>query len=136
MQMTVESIPGQASTTILALQGDLDASNFESVIARARELYLSGARRLLVDLSGLNFMSSSGLVALHSIILLMRGENPPDPQSGWAAFHAIERERDSGPQPYVKLLNPQPKVLLSLQKTGMDEFFEIFTDRQTALASF
>ena len=135
MQMTVESVPGQAATTILGLIGDLDASNFESVIAKAGELYSSGTRRLLVDMSELNFMSSSGLVALHSIILLMRGENPPDPQAGWAAFHAIDRERDSGPQSHVKLLNPQPKVLLSLQKTGMDEFFEIYTDRQAALAS-
>jgi hypothetical protein len=65
----------------------------------------------------------------------MRGETPPDPQAGWAAFHAIDRERDSGPQSQVKLINPQPKVLLSLQKTGMDAFFEIFTDRKAALAS-
>jgi len=134
--MTIESIQGKESVTILALRGDLDASNFESVITKAKELYASGTRRLLVDMSELNFMSSSGLVALHSIILLMRGENPPDPQSGWAAFHAIDRERDSGPQTNVKLLNPQPKVFTSLQKTGMDGFFEIFTDRQTALASF
>ena len=136
MQMTVESVPGQAATTILGLIGDLDASNFESVIAKAQELYASGTRHLLLDLSELNFMSSSGLVALHSIILLMRGEKAPELQSGWAAFHALDRERDTGAQSNVKLLNPQPKVLASLQKTGMDEFFEIFTDRQAALDSF
>ncbi len=136
MQMSIESVQAKAPVTILALSGDLDASNFEAVIAKASELYSSGVRHLLVDMSGINFMSSSGLVALHSIILLMRGEAPSDPQSGWAPFHAIHREHDSGPQSYVKLLNPQPKVLSSLQKTGMDEFFEIFTDRQTALASF
>ena len=135
MQMTVESIPGQASTTILGLIGDLDASNFESVIAKAKELYSSGTRRLFVDMGELNFMSSSGLVALNSIILLMRGENLPDPQAGWAVFHAFDWERDSSPQSQVKLVNPQPKVLLSLQKTGIDKFFEIYTNRQTALAS-
>lgn len=136
MHMTIESAQGKEPVTILALKGDLDASNFESVIAKARELYSSGTRHMLLDLSELNFMSSSGLVALHSIVLLMRGEKAPDPQSGWAAFHALDRERDSGAQHYVKLLNPQPKVLTSLQKTGLDEFFEIFTDRQAALASF
>jgi anti-anti-sigma factor len=136
MQMSIEQAQGKKPVTILALRGDLDASNFESVIAKAQELYSSGTRHLLLDLSELNFMSSSGLVALHSIILLMRGEKAPDPQSGWAAFHALDRERDSGAQPYIKLLNPQPKVLTSLRKTGMDEFFEIFTDRQAALASF
>ena len=136
MQMTIEAAQGKEPVTILALSGDLDASNFESLIAKAQELYASGTRRMLLDLSELNFMSSSGLVALHSMIMLMRGEKPPDPQYGWAAFHALDRERDLGTQPYIKLLNPQPKVLTSLQKTGMDEFFEIFNDRQTALASF
>ena len=136
MEMIIESVQAKAPVTILALNGDLDASNFESVIAKVKELSLSGVSRLLVDMSELNFMSSSGMVALHSITLLMRGEAPPDPQSGWAAFRAIGRERESGPQHNVKLLNPQPKVLTSLQKTGMDELFEIFTDRQSALASF
>jgi anti-anti-sigma regulatory factor len=136
MKMEIEITQGQTPVTTLTLHGELDASNFEAVIAKAQELYSSGTRRLLLDLSELNFMSSSGLVALHSIILLMRGENPPDLQSGWQAFRAIDRERDTGLQSHVKILNPQPKVLASLQKTGMDQFFEIFTDRQTALASF
>jgi anti-anti-sigma regulatory factor len=136
MKMEIEITQWQTPVTILTLHGELDASNFEAVIAKAQELYSSDTRRLLLDLSELNFMSSSGLVALHSIILLMRGENPPDPQSGWQAFRAIDRERDTGLQSHVKILNPQPKVLASLQKTGMDQFFEIFTDRQTALASF
>ncbi len=136
MEMEIESAQGKVPVTILALRGELDASNFEAVIAKAKQLYESGTRHLLLDLSGLNFMSSSGLVALHSIILLMRGEKPSDPESGWSAFRAIERDFDSGLQPYVKIINTQPKVLTSLQKTGMDHFFEIFSDRQTALASF
>jgi len=136
MQTTIEAVQGKVPVTILAISGDLDASNFEMVISTARKLYSSGVRHLLVDLSELNFMSSHGLVALHSIILLMRGEIPLDPQSDWAAFRTIDRESNSGLQTNVKLLNPQPKVLTSLKKTGMDEFFEIFTDRQMALASF
>lgn len=136
MELDIGSAQGKVPVTILALRGELDASNYEAVIAKVKQLYETGTRHLLLDLSDLNFMSSSGLVALHSIVLLMRGEKPADLGLGWDAFRAIERDCESGLQPYVKIVNPQPKVLGSMQKTGMDHFFEIFSDRQSAMASF
>ncbi len=136
MEMTIEHVTSPVPVTVLALSGDLDASNFEQVVVKAQEIYEAGTRNLLLDLGQLRFMSSSGLVALHSIVLLLRGEAPHDPEAGWEAFHAMDRDRESGRQSPVKLLNPQPKVELTLQKTGMDEFFEIHTDRESALASF
>ncbi len=136
MKIEIEFIKGKIPVTILSLQGDLDASNFESVIARARDLYTEGTRHLLLDLSELRFMSSSGLVAMHSIVLLMRGTDPHDLLEGWNAIHAIDRDRASEPQSYVKILNPQPKVANTLKMTGLDQFFEIYQDRQKAIASF
>jgi anti-anti-sigma regulatory factor len=136
MQLTVEQVQGQVPVTVLAIHGDLDASNYEQVIARVRELYEAGTRHLLLDLSAMPFMGSSGVVAIHSVALLLRGEQPPDPQAGWQAFHSIDNARAEGVQPYVKLLNPQPKVSRTLQMTSMSDFFEIHTDRQAAIASF
>jgi len=136
MNLTAESVSGRVPVTILAIHGALDASNYEDLIAKAQELYGKGARHLLVDMSDMPFMSSSGLVALHSIVLLLRGEPLPDPEMGWQAFHALSHDRDSGWQPHVKLLNPQPKIKKTLEMTSMDEFFEIHTDIQTAIASF
>ncbi len=136
MEINVETSQGETPVTILSLQGELDASNFETVIAKVQELYDSGTRRLLLDLSGLQFMSSSGLVALHSIILLMRGEQPHEMETGWNVFHAIDQDRERQPTTQVKLLNPQPKITSTLQKTGMSHFFEIFTDRKAALESY
>lgn len=136
MNMTVEHAEGMVPVTILGLNGALDASTFEAVVAKARQLYLSGSRRLLLDLSNLSFMSSSGLVALHSIIMVFRGGEPHDPESGWEAFHAIGRDRASGRQDLVKILNPQSKVGLTLHKTGMDQFCEIHSDLKAAVDSF
>lgn len=136
MNMTIEHVQGPVPVTILGLNGALDASTFDAVVAKARELYLSGTRRLLLDLSNLSFMSSSGVVALHSIIMIFRGGEPHDPESGWEAFHAIDRDRASGQQNMVKILNPQSKVLLTLQKTGMDQFCEVHADRKIAVDSF
>ena len=136
MQVTVEQVEGRVPVTILAIQGDLDASNYEQVIAKARELYAAGVRHLLLDLSNMPFMGSSGVVAIHSIALLMRGETPPDPDAGWQAIHSIDHARAGGMQQQVKLLSPQPKVSRTLQMTSMSDFFEIHTDRQAAIASF
>ena len=136
MQVTVEQIQAGVPITVLAVQGDIDASNFELVIAKARDLYAAGTRHLLLDLSAVPFMGSSGVVALHSIALLMRGEMPPDPAAGWQAFHTIDHARGGGIQQQVKLLGPQPKVSRTLQMTSMTDFFEIYTDRQAAVASF
>ena len=122
--------------TILVLHGALDASNYEEMIVRADQLYREGTRRILVDMSDLNYMSSSGLVALHHMVLTLAGRSAPDPDSGWDAYRAIDKDRQAGLQPYVKLLKPQPIVARSLHITGMDTFFEIHTDLGTALASF
>ena len=136
MEMSIDHVQGKVPVTILGLQGELDASNYQELIARAKELHAAGSRNFLVDLSGVRFMSSSGLVALHSIALLLRGEPPLDLEAGWSALHTMEKEQDSGLQKHIKLLNPQPKVLLTLQKTGMDLFLQVFTNREEAIASF
>jgi len=135
MHLTTESVQGRVPVTILSIHGALDASNYEDVISQARQLYSTGAHYLLLDLSDMIFMSSSGLVALHSIALLLRGAALLDPEMGWQAFHSMGHDRDSGAQPYVKLLNPQPKVMQTLQITGMTDFFEVYSDRQTAIDS-
>lgn len=136
MQITVEQIQRRVPVTILKLEGDLDASNFESVIAHAKQLYTTGSRYMVIDFTAVPFMGSSGLVALHSVALLMRGEAPPSPEAGWHAFHSISGEQESGVQQNVKLLNPQPRVSRTLELTGMNAFFEIYSDLETAVASF
>ena len=136
MHITVDQVQGRVPIAILAIHGDLDASNFEQVIEKVRELYAAGARHLLIDFGDMPFMGSSGVVAIHSVALLMRGEQPPDPQAGWQAFHSIDHTRGGGVQTQVKLLNPQPKVSRTLQMTSMTDFFEIYTDMQAAIASF
>jgi anti-anti-sigma regulatory factor len=136
MQITVDQIQSRVPVTILTIHGDLDASNYEQVIAKARELYAAGTRHLLLDLSEMPFMGSSGVVAIHSVALLMRGETPPDPESGWQAFHSIDHARAGGVQQQVKLLSPQPKVVRTLQITSIGDFFEIHADKQAAIASF
>lgn len=138
MNYTVEQVGTDAAVTIWKLEGELDASNYVDVMDQAKKMYDAGTRNLLLDLSELTFMSSSGLVALHGTVLIMRGLEAPDPDAGWGAFHDIERDVQSptGFDEHCKLLSPQPRVTKVLEISGFDQFLEIYSDRNKALASF
>ena len=121
---------------ILKLAGELDGQTYQALISKAQELYKADAKNLLLDLSDVTYVSSAGLVALHFISLLSRGESLPDTEQGWAALKSVDRTREGGVQKNVKLLNPRPEVLNTLEMVGFTTFFEIFTDQQKAIDSF
>jgi len=136
LQTTVEHVEARVPVTVVALDGELDASNFERLIEEVRGLYAAGDRTLLLDLSGLTFMASSGLVALHTIVLVMQGEEPHDPEGGWSAFHALSDAVDAGErQAEVQLCGAQPAVTRVLERTGLDRLFVSHPDRATAIAA-
>ncbi len=136
MTFSTDQAQGNVPVTILAIQGDLDGSNYKDFIELAKSAQQEGINNILIDMSELIFMSSAGLVALLNIAKMLRGEASPDPENGWDALHEIDRERDSGIQEHVKLLNPSPKVLKTLDISGMKQYFEIFTDKESAILSF
>ncbi len=138
MNITSEQIGKTPSVTFVTLVGDLDASSYLDVIAFAQQQIEKGAKNILFDLSEMKFMSSAGLVALHSVLTLLRGEAPPNPEEGWSAIHSLAREveKAAGFETHFKLLNPQPRVSKTLAITGFDKIIQVFTDRATALASF
>ncbi len=136
MEIVVSQVTGKKPVAVLQPHGDVDASNYTELINKVKELFKGGSRDFIIDLSDVPFMSSAGLVALHTIAIMLRGETPVDPQAGWAALKAMDRSRDLGMQPHVKLLNPQKYVVETLDKAGFTQFFEIFEDLNAAAASF
>jgi anti-sigma B factor antagonist len=137
LNTSVEEVAGRVPITVVALDGELDASNFERLIDEVRGLYDAGSRHLVLDLSGLSFLASSGLVALHSIVRIMHGEPAPDLDSGWDALHSLGLDVSSGAtQNEVQLVGPQPAVARVLQRTGLDRLFHVHPDRATAIGAF
>ena len=118
MYIIADEAQGEVPVTVLQIHGELDRSNYDLVIARAREAYDAGARDLLLDLEYVPFMGSSGLVAFHTIALLMRGEASPDPEANWGTLRSLDGEPEAGLQRHLKLLNPQPKVLATIHQPG------------------
>lgn len=139
MKFSVDHAEGSQPITILRLEGDLDASNFETVIEEGTRLHGEGTSHLLIDLRAVPFMGSSGLVALHSLTLLLAGGAGDDLASGWEAQHAIARAVEGGMQSQLKVLvSPDPDSSLArvMDRTGMNRFIEVCTDEATAIAAF
>ena len=134
MTIDVEDLDGSPAVSVVALDGELDASNYEQVIGVVRDAYARGKRALVLDLSKLTFMASSGLFALHSAFRIMRGETPPDPESGWGALHEVSRDHDEQAA-NVRLAAPQDAIARVLERTGMGRLFPIDGDRDAAVAA-
>jgi anti-anti-sigma regulatory factor len=124
-----------ADLAVIALVGELDGSNFERVIEAGREALAGGASRVILDLGGLTYMGSSGLVAIHSIALLTRGREPISPEDGWQAIHDIGSEAADDGDPTVHLAAPGPSVSRVLERSGMASLFPVHADRAAAIAA-
>jgi|SRR6266498_2615161 anti-anti-sigma regulatory factor len=136
MDISVSQVQGNVPVTILKLDGQLDGQNYQDLITKAQETFKAGARDFLLDLSELIYISSAGLVALHSVALLTRGEELPDTQGGWSTYRSLGRSSEAGLQKHVKLLNPRAEVISVLDMVGFGNVFEIFTDLDEAVKSF
>jgi anti-anti-sigma factor len=135
MNLSVHQEQGRVPVTVLKIEGKLDGSNYQQVIARAKELYQAGTRCLLLDLSEMPYMSSSGIVALHTIAVMLRTGRVPDAEDGWNALHAVNDEVD-GYRDEIKLCAPQERVNRTLQLSGLDRFLQVFDTLPAAVSSF
>jgi len=135
MEISIVQAGEKVPVSVLVLKGDLDASSYRDLIAEAQKLHANGVRNLLLDLEDLAFISSAGLAALHIISKMLEGEQVSD-EDRWGAFNTIDREHESGMHAGVKLLNPSEHVDAVLDTVGFKQFFDTFTDRDTAIQSF
>lgn len=137
MKLKVEHIQAAFPVTVMALIGEIDASNYMTIVEKVADLYQSGTRNLLIDLSQVPFMASSGLVAFHRVVTTMRGESPAESEK-WKPMRTIaqEMQNEAGQDTCCKFLNPRPRVAQTLQVTGFDKILAIYFDREEALASF
>ncbi len=135
MEINVSQEKGKVPVSVVSIKGDLDASSYLELVNTAQKLYDAGVRYLVLDLAGLAFISSAGLASLHIVTKMFRGEKT-DPEDGWGTYKEIDRERESGLQKNVKLLNPSPEVDKVLDTVGFKQFFEVYTDLNKALQSF
>jgi anti-anti-sigma regulatory factor len=129
MKISVNVQQAGALVAVLRIQGAINASNFVQVMDKAQEIYKNPAPNLIIDLSEVPSVSTTGLVAIHKIALLYSGVPAERSQRPYATPSGEARK-------HVRLLNPQPEVEKTLEKTGLKLYFKVFRDLESALNSF
>jgi anti-anti-sigma regulatory factor len=136
MHITVIQYQGRAQVALLRLAGRLDGTSYLDLIGKAKKLYTNGTRHIIIDLAQIVHLSSAGMVGIHQVAVLLRGETPLDPETGWDAFHAMADDLGRGIQPQIKLIGPTPQVRQALERVGLTELIEIAEDLDTTIAAF
>ena len=136
MNISISQVQGKIPVTVVKVDGQLDGQTYQDLINKARESYQAGWRDFLVYMTDLSYISSAGLVALHSLALMLKGEELPDTESGWSAYRSMSKTSGAGRQTHIKLLNPRTEVKSVLDMVGFTAVFDIFTDLDEAVKSF
>ena len=132
--MEITTIEGNPSIAVMQTAGDIDRSNYETLVEAATKAYGDGVRHVILDLSKTEYISSAALVAMQRIIKMMQGTAASS--GGWDELHSLEREAESGPQNALRILSPTSAVEQTLEMVGFKNYIGIYADRDAAVASF
>jgi len=132
LRIAVEQAQGRVPVTIIRVEGSVDAATYRALQTAVDTAYESGARYVLFDLANAPYMSSAGLRVLLRIVDRLRDGSTAEGSA--ATTPGVTSGSLKSPQ--VKLLNPSKNVNRLLQISGFVVFFDIYTDLETAIASF
>lgn len=103
----------QGDVTILVIDGNLTLGREDALRESIDTILGSGRSKILVDLTGMDYMDSAGLGELV------------------ASYRTVKRFGGM-----LKLLKPSDKVTESLTVTSLLPMFQVFSDQASAVKSF
>jgi anti-anti-sigma factor len=132
VEIVVSQETGRVPVTIFHISGEIAAGSYKELEQQADEAFEAGMRDLLLDLTAVTFLSSSGLRAFHHIFTLLRTDSAEDSDA------TVRKGVMAGTykSPHLKLLRPSRTVLKVLQVSGFDMFLDVHSDLQEAVDSF
>lgn len=128
LNITASQIQGDVPVTILHLNGHLHGSTEAELLDRARQALEDGSKYLLLDLSGVEVLTSAGLRAIHNIFNLFT------PQDDRAVIN--QHGEEPYKSPYFKLVCPNPNVYYVLNIAGFLQNILIYNNMEDATNSF
>lgn len=102
----------QDGAAVLKLAGPLDAHTFDRLEALFNELFGKDTYKLLVDMSGVDYVSSAGVGAF---------------------FNALSCARENNGN--IVFMNLAPNVRELFNSLGLESIFSVAKDRQAALSA-
>ncbi len=128
LNITASQVQGDVPVTILHLSGHLHGNTEAELLDRARQAQEDGSKHLLLDLSGVEVLTSAGLRAIHNIFNLFT------PQSDLEVIH--QHGEEPYKSPYFKLVCPNPNIYYVLNIAGFLQNILIYNDMEEATNSF
>ena len=128
LNITASQIQGEVSATILHLSGHLHGNTEQQLVDRAQQAYEDGSTHILLDLSGVEVLTSAGLRAIHNIFNLLT------PQSDVTVIR--QHGEEPYKSPYFKLVCPNPDVYYILNIAGFLQNILIYNNMEEAVNSF
>jgi anti-anti-sigma factor len=117
-RISSEQLQADVPVTVFHIHGWLDAQSEEQLLAAARNAYDDGARYLIIDMSGLDTLTSAGMRALQKVFLIFGSHG------------------DDSREARVKLCNAPPQIYNVLGITGFLQNIPMYESMDTALQSF
>jgi anti-anti-sigma factor len=108
---------GGKAVSVLRLNGSLDANTQSQLEDTAKQAIDDGAEYLLLDMSGLEYLGSAGVRAIHAVTNLLSPEDP-----------SIRSDR-------LKVLSPSPAAAKVFKTLGFDAFIDVHDNIDEAIAA-
>jgi anti-anti-sigma factor len=108
---------GGKAVRVLRLNGSLDANTQSQLESTAKQAIDDGAEYLLLDMSGLEYLGSAGVRAIHAVTNLLSPEDP-----------SIRSDR-------LKVLSPSPAAAKVFKTLGFDAFIDVHNSIDEAIAA-
>ena len=118
LKIGVSHEEAEKRVTVMRLSGPLDANTQSQLESKAKELIDAGAEYLLLDMSGVDYLGSAGMRAIHAITNLLSPEDP-----------AMKSDR-------LKVANPSEAAGKVFKTLGFDAFIKVYDSTEEAIAAF
>ena len=122
---------GYEGWRVLAVRGEIDAYTSPRLREELKRLIDDGARRLVVDLQGVEFMDSTGLGVLVSALKRLKEASMPAGTPDGAGSDP-QASADDG---RLSLVCTSPQILRVLAVTGLDKVFVVAPSLAEATAA-
>jgi len=117
LQIGVSREEGDKNVSVLRLTGSLDANTQNQLEDKAKETIDGGAEYLVLDMSGVDYLGSAGMRAIHAIT------------------NQLSPEESSMRSARLKVLSPSPAAAKVFKTLGFDSFIDIHDNLDEAIAA-
>jgi anti-anti-sigma factor len=128
LTITSSEIQGDTPAIVLHLSGHLHGETETELLDHVQQAQAEGFKHLLLDLSGVDVLTSAGLRAIHNIFNLFTPRRDAE---------VIQQHGDEPyKSPYFKLVCPNPDVYYVLNIAGFLQNILIYNNLEDAVNSF